>query len=676
MYRKFITYKATILVASLALILVACGPEATTPEPILETVVVTQIVEGTPMKVIHLVTPTPEPTGPRTLVICMGQEPDSLFAYGTGMLGAWHVLEAIYDGPMDARSFAYQPVILEKLPNLEEGDAYFDQVTVDENDKVVDANGKVVLLEPNSDPPIMLSPPGGGEPFEYLGGQVEMEQLSVTFKLLPGIEWSDGSPLTSHDSVYGYQLFADPVVGGIAHFIEKTAAYEALDELTTRWQGLPGFRDSTYYTNFFLPGPEHIWGQYSPKELLEMEESSRKPLGWGPYIIDEWNQGDSITLHKNPNYWRADEGLPVFDTVIYRFSGGNGNANLAAVLSGECDIADQTSGLDDQNELLIELDDTGHINAYHETGTVWEHIDFGIQHIDYDDGYQIGIDRPDFFSDVRMRRAFLMCMDRQAVVDTVLFGQSEVIDTYIPSIHPVFNPDVQHYEFDPQVGGALLEEIGWIDDDNDPTTPRTAQGVNNIPDGTHLELLYETAGSSIREQVTAIIQNSLSQCGIKANIQLYPAAEWFAEGPDGKLFGRRFDLGEFAWLTGVDPPCDLYLSSEVTGPVDGTWKSVTDGIAREYSVLGWWGSNNPGFANQEYDAACNTALNSLAGEPEYKSSHLEAQRIFGEQLPVAPLFLRLKTAATRPDFCNFIMDPTADSEFWNIENFDYGPTCE
>ncbi|GAH57391.1 unnamed protein product, partial [marine sediment metagenome] len=59
-----------------------------TPEPpIRETVVVTEIVEGTPVEVIHLVTPTPEPTGPRTLVVCMGQEPDSLFAYGTGMLG-------------------------------------------------------------------------------------------------------------------------------------------------------------------------------------------------------------------------------------------------------------------------------------------------------------------------------------------------------------------------------------------------------------------------------------------------------------------------------------------------------------------------------------------------------------------------------------------------------------
>lgn len=676
MYEKSISFTITILITCLAISMTACGPEATTPEPILETVVVTEIVEGTPMKVIHLVTPTPEPTGPRSLVICMGQEPDSLFFYGTGMLSAAQIFEAIYDGPLDNRNFAYQPVILEKLPSLSDGDAFFEIVPVNEGDTVVDANGEVVTLDASADPPITLASPGGGGLFQYQGGPAEMEQLSATFTLLPGIEWSDGTPLTADDSVYGYQLHANPDIGGLDHLIKRTASYETLDELTTQWKGLPGFRDPIYYTNFFMPGPEHIWGQYAPKELLEKEESSRKPPGWGPYIIDEWVQGDSITLKKNQNYWRSDEGLPIFDTVVYRFTGGSGNANLAALIAGECDIADQTSGVDSQNDLLLKLHKNGQINAYLVTGTAWEHLDFGIQHVDYDDGYQVGIDRPDFFSDVRMRQAFLMCMDRQAVVDTALFGQSEVIDTYLPSNHPLFNPEVRHYDFDPQAGQALLEEVGWVDDDSNPSTPRIAQGVRNITDGTPLEVNYETTEGSLREQVTAIIQNSLNQCGIMANIKLYPAPEWFSEGPEGKLFGRRYDLGEYTLLTGVDPPCDLYLSSYIPGPIGETWISIQDTVEREFPMFGWWGWNNSGFANQDYDTACNTALNSLAGQPEYESSHLEAQRIFAEQLPVAPLFSRLKTAATRPDFCNFNMDPTAYSEFWNIEHFDYGPTCE
>jgi peptide/nickel transport system substrate-binding protein len=53
-------------------------------------------------------------------------------------------------------------------------------------------------------------------------------------------------------------------------------------------------------------------------------------------------------------------------------------------------------------------------------------------------------------------------------------------------------------------------------------------------------------------------------------------------------------------------------------------------------------------------------------------AHKEAQRIFNEQVPVAALPACLKLAATRPDMCNFIMDPTNNSEMWNIEEFDYG----
>ena len=92
--------------------------------------------------------------------------------------------------------------------------------------------------------------------------------------------------------------------------------------------------------------------------------------------------GDHITLSKNDLYWRADEGLPKFDTVIYRFVGENSNANIAAILAGECDIVDQTAHLDDQSELLLELQAAGQVNATFVTGTVWEHADFGINPVE------------------------------------------------------------------------------------------------------------------------------------------------------------------------------------------------------------------------------------------------------------------------------------------------------
>ena len=99
-----------------------------------------------------------------------------------------------------------------------------------------------------------------------------------------------------------------------------------------------------------------------------------------------------------------------------------------------------------------------------------------------------------------------------------------------------------------------------------------------------------------------------------------------------------------------------------------------DGQQREFTDLGWSGQNIGGFVDQEFDQACNPALNSLKGQPEYIAAHHEAQRIFAEQLPVLPLFQPLKVAAARPDLCNFEVDPTG-YQYWNIEEFDYGEGC-
>jgi peptide/nickel transport system substrate-binding protein len=565
-------------------------------------------------------------------------------------------------------------VILEKLPSLADGDAFLTVVRVSEGDIVVDANGDVVELESAAD--IMLIPAGGGDLVLYEGGDFELDQLSATFTLLPDLLWSDGTPLTAADSVYAFNLLADPDTLGSKFIIENTASYETRDDLTIVWTGLPGYMDSEYYLNFFGPDPEHIWGQFTAAELIEAEESSRTPIGWGPYVIEEWVQGDRITLSKNPNYFRADEGLPKFDTLIYRFVGGNTSSNIAALLSGECDILATLTGLDDEMERVLELHNSGQLNASFTTGTVWGFMPFGIQPVGYDDGYTAGVDRPDFFSDVRTRRAFAMCTDRQALVDTITYGQAKVIDTYLPPQHPLFNPDVVHYDFDVSAGSALLEEVGWLDDDDDPSTARVAQGVEGVPDGTNLEVTLEGTSSSLIQQVIDIIKGSLALCGIQTDIQLYPSTEWYADGPEGKFFGRRFDLGIIGWWTGVAPPCDLYLSSLIPGPAGETWVSIQDGQERTFGTSGWAGQNNVGFANDEYDAACNTALSSLAGQPEYEVAHLQAQKIFAMQLPGVPLYQAIKLAATRPDMCGFIMDPTANSEFWNIEEFDYGEGCE
>ena len=123
----------------LVFILAACAAPPASPEPVVETMVVTEVVEATPVEVIQVVTPTPEPAGSRTLVICLGDEPEVLSPYGSGRTN-WQILESVYGGiwwgAVDHNSFTYQPIIQEKLPSIPDGDAVVSSVLVSEGDTV------------------------------------------------------------------------------------------------------------------------------------------------------------------------------------------------------------------------------------------------------------------------------------------------------------------------------------------------------------------------------------------------------------------------------------------------------------------------------------------------------------------------------------------------------------
>jgi peptide/nickel transport system substrate-binding protein len=658
-----------LMVASF--VLAACQPAAApTAETVVETVVVTEIVDGGVVEVVVTATAAPvveEPAAPRTLVVCLGQEPDTLYINGGSMLASSQVWQAIYDGPIDNRSFDYQAIILEKLPSLADGDAVLQAVEVAPGESMVDADNNPASLEAG----VVYRPSGCQDADCALtyadgDGNITVDQMVVTFKMLPGMMWSDGTPMTAADSVYHWELDADPDTPQSKFLFDRSSAYEALDDVTIQWTGLPGYIDATYFVNFYQPLPQHVWGQYTAAELLEAEEARSTPIGWGPYVIDEWVVGDSITMHRNDNYFRADEGLPKFENAVYRMVGENSNANIAKILSGECDLVDQTSHLDDQSELILELQAAGQLNATFVTGTVFEHADFGILPVCFDSGGWancLAEGRPDYFGDVRTRRAMTMCMDRQAVVDTVMFGQSIVLDSYLPPQHPLFNADVTTYPFDTAAGGALLEEAGWTLDGSEDGIRIYAGDDPNIPTGTRLSVNYWTTNATQRQQATQVLAASMAECGIEALLEYWTSGEYFADGPDGPLFGRRFDIGQFAWLTGVAPPCDLWLTEGIPGE------------DAEIYPYAWGGWNDAGYSSAEYDAACKAALASLPGQSGYDENHLLAQEIFATDLPIAPLYLRLKLAGTRPDMCNFVMDPTENSDFWNIEEFDYGDSC-
>lgn len=642
------------------LLLSACQPQPTS----------TPVVSPQPVTPLpNVITPVPptatatlpaKPVGPvsRTLSICLGQEPTSLYIYGASSRGMWSVLEAVYDGPIDTRKFAAQPVILQKLPSLADQDVAFEPVDVKAGDLVVDVNGNLVALASGS----RVFPSGcyGADCVSTWDGKkaLKMDRLKVTFKLLPGLKWSDGAVLSAGDSVYSFNLAADPATKVAKPVVERTDSYRELDDLTVEWTGRPGFAPQKLEGLFFQPLPKHAWEKYKPAELQNNELVSRKPLGWGPYVIEEWKAGSNIRLRKNPNYFRAGEGLPKFDTLVFRFLGVPGDDHLAVLRSGECDVIDQTTLLEDQLKQIIALQADQKLKVYMGESTEWEHLDFGIKPASYDDGYQSGKDRPDFFGDVRVRQAFAYCIDRQALVKELLYDRSSVPIGYLPSGHPFLLADLISPPYDVAAGNRLLTEAGWKDLDNNPATPRTAQGVANVPNGTPFVISYVTTEATLRRRTAEWIAKNLADCGVQVNINRANPNQLYAAGPDGVLFGRNFDLAQFSWETGGQPPCFLFESSAIPT-----------------SKNNWLGGNLAGYSAAPYDTACQKARQARTGSAEVASANQEALRLLAKDLPVIPLYFSLKIAVARPDFCNLEMDVTARSLFSNLESFDYGSVC-
>ncbi|MFW6068645.1 MAG: ABC transporter substrate-binding protein [Chloroflexota bacterium] len=696
MQRKQLTFVPLWWFVLLLLVGVSCSQEegdgedlgaaqqtATSPAVVAETAVTTPEPEDTPEPAATAtVSPTPGPTATATreptgaLTVCMAQEPASLFLYGPDSYAARVVREAIYDGPIDTREYGYQAVILEKVPSLADGDARLETATVGEGDLVVDAAGNVVTLRDGvtvrpagcfsdecavsyvSDSPAAGGEEGAEEGEDETAATVEMDQLVVDFQVLEGITWSDGEPLTAEDSVFSFQVAElaeipprqrtgqqgvvparriDPVV--------RTASYEATGELAVRWTGLPGYLDSYYQGNFFVPLPEHQLGAMTPEELQQAEASARLPLGWGPYVLSEWVPGEQITANRNEHYFRADEELPYFDAVEFRFAGENGHQLPDALQDGACDVVTNDAlGLD--WESYSQWAEQGAVQFYHTPGTIWEHVVFGIN-----PSAQVTW-RDDLFEDARVRQAAAHCIDRQALMNELMGGYSAVPNAYVPPDHPLYPADeLNTYDYDPQAGMALLQEAGWRDTNGDGILE--AYGMEGLADGATLVFNFVTTESALRERVGAVVANNLAQCGMSVNVTAEPVPPQVFFTPDinSPIFSRTFDMTGFAWFADMLPPCHLYLSSETPS-----------------AATGWSGFNVSGFSNEAYDQACQSARGTVPGMDTFAERHAEAMRIFNEQLPAIPLFVHLKTALARPDIEGLTLDPTQTGDTWNLES--------
>lgn len=626
----------------LALVLPACGgiPK---PAPTAQSL-------GTPTPPAQgtAILPTPEPPLPEgpanALTVCMASEPASLFPYGPAETPKSHVLAAVAEGPFDGQGDAARPVILETLPSLTNGDLRVNAVSVAGGHTVVDASGDVVELARGVRVWTVDGATGlpASEPVKYSGsGAIQAVQLQATYRLLPGLYWSDGKPLTADDSVFSFEVAGDPATLADRHENLRTESYSAPDPGTVVWTGLPGYLSTDQTKHFWTPLPRHAYGGMPRAELLASSEANRSPLGWGPFRVDEWVDGEYIRVVPHPFYFRTAEGLPRLESVTFRFVPDPAEA-LRELREGGCDLATQDHDWPAQLRSVFDASASGELAAQFAPGTQWEHLDFNIAPArEY-----AGVSAGGLFQDEKVRQAFAFCIDRQAIVDDVWGGRGEVPVAYLPSSHPLFvSESITAYPFDPQRGLALLDEAGWILGED---------GVR-VKDGRRLSLALALNSPSNQPARSARLRTAVTlgeqlraNCGIETTLELLDAERMYAPGPEGVVFGREFDLAQFSWsVAGPDPICDVYLSTSLLG---GSNASAV---------------NNTGYSNPDFDAACQASLLSL-DENGRRTAQAQATMAFTRDLPSIPLYFDLRVMVARPRVSGLTLS-FAGSDLWNIE---------
>ncbi|MCA9936461.1 MAG: hypothetical protein KC415_21150, partial [Anaerolineales bacterium] len=329
--------------------------------------------------------------------------------------------------------------------------------------------------------------------------------------------------------------------------------------------------------------------------------------------------------------------------------------NVTFVDDGAALLAGGLAGCDVTTQDLLPFTDLAQVQAVDGVNTAvtlsaaYEHIDFSVNFY-LAEGFENFI-RPDWFQDPRVRQGITQCTDRQRMVDEIFGGETAVMPAYIPANHPLYPADLPQWPYDAAAGNALLDAAGYVDSDSD--------GIRNDPTTGEVFSVRLTTDdqNSARAQAAAIFSENMADCGIGVTVDLLPPEDWYNDGPLGLLFGRRFELGMFAWLGAPAPTCQLWLERNITGP-------LPDGFG------GWGNVNVSGWANADFEAACNAALNSLPGTPEYAAAQQSALQIWAQQLPMIPLFNYIKLTAARPTVTGLHPDATQLSELWNVVEWD------
>ena len=335
-------------------------------------------------------------------------------------------------------------------------------------------------------------------------GWADDDKTRVRMVVREGARWQDGKPVTAEDVIWNLQRVANPQTGNPVSFV-----WASIDNLKAEGNVITGdvkqympdlFKWMAFLTAYVLP-PHHY-------DEVGKEGFEKQPMGSGPYMVDEFQRGSFVRLKANADYWG---GAPAFETVVFKFV-TDPAARIAEIESGRSDLT-----------LNIPFEEFDRLKAKPGLEGVATPVS---------DIAMIFFNDVDPMTDVNVRKAAVMAVDRQAIVDRLLRGYGVPIETLLAPPYTGFDPEVKT-PYDPEGAAALLAKSGYSREQPVEFRIQTTRG--------YIAKDYE---------VIQAIVGMWRRVGIEAEIEVYEIAKHFELRAQDQLAPAAF----YNWGNSIGDP--------------------------------------------------------------------------------------------------------------------------
>lgn len=443
----------------------------------------------------------------------------------------------------------------------------------------------------------------------YLAESWELHGDSgVTFRLRQDVRWHDGQPVTAHDVEFTFNLAKNEETASLlgTAFIAEVESAQVVDDYTITFRFVQPHAQAL--EDFWWPPlPRHLLENVAPAEMRNAEYN-RAPVGSGPFRFGEWRSNERLVIVRNEDFPEALGGPPAAERIVFRVI-PEASTMLTELITGSVHVdipllPDQVRQVRDNSETVLHSF-PGRTVYY----LGWNN------------------DKPPF-DNAAVRRALALAINREEIVDALLYGEGEVATSTIPPWHPLY-PDLAPLPHDPAQSAQLLEQAGWVDRDGD--------GIRENAQGEPLRFEVLSSDDPLRRSVVEVLQNQLRQVGADAQIRVMEFQTMLQSHRE-----RTFDAVFTNWVLDnfqvAAAPTALFHSREADTELSANRSSV----------------RIPAL-----DAAIERG-GRAADEGEQRAAWREMTEVLQREQPVTFMFWLNELAASRASMSGVEMDPRGE----------------